>query len=167
MTPLPQSAWIGLGGNLGDVQATFQRALSLLGGLPGTTLVRCSRVYRTPAWGPVTQPDYLNAVCELSTTLSAQRLMSSLLEIERTCGRDRDATGAVRWGPRTLDLDLLLHGQARIDSPGLSLPHPRLHERAFVLVPLAELAPGLRVPGRGTVSQLLAGLDAGGVQALP
>lgn len=163
----PVSAWVGLGGNLGEVQATFQRALGMLDALPGTTLARCSRYYRTPAWGPVVQPDYLNAVCELRTGLSAERLMPALLEIERACGRDRSAIGGLRWGPRTLDLDLLLHGQACVEAEGLSVPHPRLHERAFVLAPLAELEPGLKVPGRGTVAELLAGLDADGVQALP
>lgn len=167
MRPQPQTAWVGLGGNLGDVPATFQRALAMLGGLPDTIVVRCSRNYRSPAWGPVAQPDYVNAACELHTHLPAGQLMRALLEIERACGRDREATDALRWGPRTLDLDLLLYGDACIESATLSVPHPRLHERAFALAPLAELEPGLRVPGHGTVSQLLAGLDADGVQALP
>jgi 2-amino-4-hydroxy-6-hydroxymethyldihydropteridine diphosphokinase len=167
MNPAAVSAWVGLGGNLDDVAATFQRALGLLDALPDTRLLRCSRNYRTPAWGPVPQPAYLNAVCELETRLPAERLMRALLDTELACGRDRDAPGALRWGPRTLDLDLLLYGEACVDEPGLNVPHPRLHERAFVLAPLAELAPGLSIPGRGRVSDLLAGLDAEGVQALP
>lgn len=167
MNPAPESAWVGMGGNLGEVQATFQRALGMLAALPDTELLRCSRHYRTPAWGPVAQPDYLNAVCELRTRLPAVRLMQALLDVERACGRDRASADALRWGPRTLDLDLLLYGEACIEAEGLSVPHPRLHERAFVLVPLAELAPQQVVPGRGTVAQLLEGLDADGVQALP
>jgi 2-amino-4-hydroxy-6-hydroxymethyldihydropteridine diphosphokinase len=160
-------AWVGLGGNQGDVQRTLDRAIERLDTLPGTRVDGVSSRYRSPAWGPVAQPDFVNAVCGLHTTLAAAELMHALLAVEREFGRDREAPGALRWGPRTLDLDLLLYGDRIIDEPGLSVPHPRLHERAFVLVPLAELAPGLVVPGRGPVHGLLAGLDTEAVQALP
>jgi 2-amino-4-hydroxy-6-hydroxymethyldihydropteridine diphosphokinase len=158
-------ACIGLGGNLGDVAATVARAFDALDALPETRLLRRSLMYRTPAWGVTAQPDFINAAAVLSTRLPADALLEELLRIERTAGRDRDASGK-RWGPRTLDLDLLLFGDAVIARPGLHVPHPHLHERAFVLVPLAEIAPDAAVPGRGRVADLLAAVDARGIEAL-
>jgi len=158
-------ACIGLGGNLGDVASTIEDALAALGGLPGTRLLRRSRLYRTPAWGMTAQPDFLNAAAVLATTLSADALLAGLLAIEREAGRDR-VTQSERWGPRALDLDLLLYGDTVIAQPGLCVPHPHLHERAFVLVPLAGIAPDALVPGRGRVDALLATVDAQGIVAL-
>lgn len=167
MSEAMAAAWIGLGGNLGPVRQTLAAAVQALAELPGTGVVAVSSHYASPAWGPVAQPDYVNAACRLRTVLSPTRLMDALLGIERGFGRDRDASGSSRWGPRPLDLDLLLYDQLQLDSPLLTLPHPRMHERAFVLVPLGELSPRLEVPGRGRVEELLAGLDTTGVEALP
>ncbi len=158
----PVRACIGLGGNIGDVDAALRAALAALDALPGTRLLRASRFYRTPAWGVEAQPDFTNAVAVLDTALPARDLLDALLDIERAHGRERAADGS-RWGPRTLDLDLLLYGEAVIDEPGLVVPHPQLHARAFVLVPLAEVAPDAMVPGRGRVATLLAGLGTDGI----
>ena len=171
MTNVPASnkstvrAYIGLGGNLGDVSEAIEHAFDALDALPWTRLLHRSRLYRTPAWGMTTQPDFINAAAELSTTLTPDALLADLLRIERAAGRDRE-TRSERWGPRALDLDLLLYGDAIIAHPGLCVPHPHLHERAFVLVPLAEIAPDAFVPGRGRVDALLAMVDAQGIQAL-
>lgn len=134
----PVTAFIGLGANLGDAAGTLQRALRQLAALPGTRLVRSSRLYRS---APVDAggPDYLNAVAQVETALSAPDLLAQLQRLEHDAGRERPYRNA----PRTLDLDLLLYGAARIDSARLTVPHPRMRERAFVLVPLAELQPGL------------------------
>ena len=153
-------AAVGLGGNLGDVAATLHEALHALDGLPGTRLARASRLYRTPAWGNTAQPDFVNAAALLETQLDVRDLLDALLDIERRFGRDREH--GERWGPRTLDLDLLLYGDAVIDEPGLRVPHPHLHERAFALLPLAEIAAELRVPGLGRVGDLLGRVDASG-----
>jgi 2-amino-4-hydroxy-6-hydroxymethyldihydropteridine diphosphokinase len=120
-------AWVGLGGNTGDPVATLRAAFTAIAALPETELLRQSSLYRTPAWGPVAQPDYINAVGLLETRLDAGELLAGLLEIERAFGRLR----LERWGPRSLDLDLLLYGDEVIDVPGLRVPHPHLHERAF------------------------------------
>ena len=157
---------IGLGGNLGDVAAAIEAAFAAFDGLSGTRLLRRSRLYRTPAWGIIAQPDFINAAAVLATTLPADVLLVELLRIERAAGRDRD-TPSERWGPRTLDLDLLLYGDAVIAHPGLCIPHPHLHQRAFVLVPLAEIAPDAQVPGHGRVDDLLAMVDAQGIDPLP
>ena len=153
---LESPAFIGLGGNLGDSVATLKAALRALDALPDTRVVRASRLYRTAAWGVTDQPDFINAVALLHTRRTPRQLLDDLLEIERHAGRHRLEDGSDRWGPRTLDLDLLLYGEARIDESGLHVPHPRLHERAFVLVPLAEIAPDARIPGVGTAAQALA-----------
>jgi 2-amino-4-hydroxy-6-hydroxymethyldihydropteridine diphosphokinase len=152
----PVRACIGLGGNVGDAAATVRAAFAALDSLPDTHLLACSRLYRTPAWGIETQPDFVNAAALLDTTLEAPALLEGLLGIERAFGRERRE----RWGPRTLDLDLLLYGDQAVDRPGLHVPHPHLHERAFVLRPLADIAPGAMVPGRGAVADLLARVDA-------
>jgi 2-amino-4-hydroxy-6-hydroxymethyldihydropteridine diphosphokinase len=136
-------AYIGLGANLGDAQATLAAAFNALEALPESELVQRSSIYRS---APIDSsgPDYLNAVVRLRTALGAHELLAQLQSIERSHGRERPYRNA----PRTLDLDLLLYGGARIDSAHLQVPHPRMGERAFVLVPLAEIAPGLVPPGR-------------------
>lgn len=146
----PVRAWVGLGANLGVRQVTLEQALNALRQLPQTRLVARSRLWRS---APVEAdgPDFMNAVAALQTQLDAQDLLARLQAIEHRFGRVRPYRNA----PRTLDLDLLLHGDARSDSAFLQLPHPRLHERAFVLAPLTELAPDLEIPGRGTVRALL------------
>lgn len=164
-TGAPVHAWVGLGGNLGDVRATLEEALVLLPTLPHTELLRRSAIYRTPPWGNTRQPPFLNAAAELRTGLAPAELLAGLLALERRFGRDR--ASEQRWGPRRLDLDLLVFAGQRIDEPGLSIPHPRMHERAFVLVPLAEIAPELQVPGQGRVADLLAAVDTGGIEAIP
>ncbi|KAA2285566.1 2-amino-4-hydroxy-6-hydroxymethyldihydropteridine diphosphokinase [Arenimonas fontis] len=161
----PEQAWVALGGNVGDVGTTFAEAVRAMDALPMTGVLRRSSVYRTPPWGDPGQPSFLNAAVELRTRLPPAALLAHLLDIERRFGRDRSAER--RWGPRTLDLDLLMQGDRPVELPGLSLPHPRLHERAFVLVPLAEIAPDLVIPGRGRVADLLAAVDAGGIEAIP
>lgn len=161
----PVRAYVGLGGNEGDVETTLTEALWALDALPQTSIRQQSAFYRTPAWGRTDQPDFLNAVVELQTRLEARVLLESLLAIEQRFGRVRSETG--RWGPRAVDLDLLLYGDHVLDEPGLHVPHPRLHERAFVLVPLVEIAPRLAVPGRGDVRTLLARVDVSGIEAIP
>ena len=162
----PVPAWVAIGGNQGQVRATLEAAIEAIDALPGTRVLQRSSLYRTPAWGRTDQPDFINGVLAVETTLAAPDLLANLLGIERRFGRLRDED-AGRWGPRTLDLDLLLYDEQVLELPGLSLPHPRLHERAFVLVPLAEIAPGLVVPGRGRVDGLLAKVDASGIEAIP
>jgi 2-amino-4-hydroxy-6-hydroxymethyldihydropteridine diphosphokinase len=157
-------ACIGLGGNIGDVEATIARAFAALATLSHTQLLKRSRLYRTPAWGMTAQPDFINAAARLSTSLPAEELLAALLQIERDMGRDRNA--AERWGPRAIDLDLLLYGDAVIEQPGLQVPHPHLHERAFVLMPLAEIAPDAIVPGRSRVDALLMALDTHGIEVV-
>ena len=152
-------AYIGLGSNLGDREATLRRAVELLGQLEGIEVVTLSTLRETEPWGPVEQPPYLNGVVALETELGPRALLAALLEVERQLGRVRVA--GERWGPRTVDLDLLLHGDAIVAEPGLHVPHPRLHERRFVLEPLAELVPAAVVPGRGAVADLLRVVDAG------
>lgn len=160
-------ACIGLGGNIGDVPDALARAFDALGRLPGTRLLRASPLYRTPAWGVEAQPDFVNAAATVETTLPAGDLLAHLLGIERALGRTRAADGSDRWGPRSVDLDLLLYGDAVIDEPGLRVPHPRLHERAFALLPLAAIAPEAVIPGIGSVADALAALETSGIEALP
>jgi 2-amino-4-hydroxy-6-hydroxymethyldihydropteridine diphosphokinase len=149
-------AYIGLGSNLGDREATIRAAVEALGAEPGIAVAAVSALIDTEPVGFVDQPRFLNGVAALDSELTARDLLVVLLDVEQRFGRRRDAS--VPQGPRTLDLDLLLHGDAQIDEPGLRVPHPRLHERAFVLGPLAELAPDLEVPGKGQVQTLLARL---------
>jgi 2-amino-4-hydroxy-6-hydroxymethyldihydropteridine diphosphokinase len=150
-------AFVALGSNLGDREATLRAAVGRLGGLPETEVRGVSTLRNTEPVGYVDQPRFLNGAVELETDLSARMLLGALLELERALGRDRGASPP--RGPRTLDLDLLLYGDEVIDEPGLEVPHPRMHERAFVLEPLAELDPYLEVPGRGSVQALLAKLQ--------
>lgn len=157
-------AFVGLGGNVGDAAATLRAAFAELDALPDTRLLRVSRLYRTPAWGVEDQPDFANAAAMLETGLSAQNLLAGLLEIERAHGRER--ADDLRWGPRTLDLDLLLYADATIDEPGLHVPHPRLHLRAFALRPLVEIAPDAAIPGIGRAADALAQLPDDGIVLL-
>lgn len=159
-----QRAWVGLGGNLGNVETTLMEALWAIDALPQTSIRAQSALYRTPAWGRTGQPDFLNAAVELQTRMTPRVLLEHLLAIEVRFGRVRG--NEERWGPRKLDLDLLVFGDLELDEPGLHLPHPHLHERAFVLVPLAEIAPSLQIAGRGRVDQLLAAVDASGIEAV-
>ncbi|KAB2921584.1 MAG: 2-amino-4-hydroxy-6-hydroxymethyldihydropteridine diphosphokinase [Dechloromonas sp.] len=145
------AAYVALGANLGDPASTVRAAFGALANLPDSRVVRCSALYRTAPVGIVDQPDFINAVALLETTLAPQALLDELLSIERRFGRQR----AEKNGPRTLDLDLLLYDNCHIDLPELTLPHPRLHLRAFVLQPLLEIAPDLRLPGRGPISAWL------------
>ena len=143
------TAYIGLGANLGERELTIRRALAEIDSLRGTSVRMVSRLRETEPVGVVDQPDFVNAVARLETTLSARELLDGLLAIERRLGRQRKEEQ--RWGPRTIDLDLLLFGQQRIDEPGLRVPHPRLLERSFVTEPLREVMeePALEVPGQG------------------
>ncbi len=155
-------AYVALGSNLDDPVAQVRAGAQALGKLPGTHLVCCSSLYRTAPVGIIEQPDFINAVCEVETCLPAGAFMQALLDIEQSQGRQRDIPG----GPRTLDLDLLLYGDLVCHEPGLTLPHPRLHERAFVLYPLSELAPGLNIPGRGPLGTLRAGCAGQAIERL-
>jgi 2-amino-4-hydroxy-6-hydroxymethyldihydropteridine diphosphokinase len=143
-------AYIGIGANLGDRRATIEAAVALLEGV-----VAVSELRETDPVGVTDQPAFLNGAVAIETALSARELLDRLLEVERRLGRERRD----RWGPRTIDLDLLVYGDETIDEAGLTVPHPRLHERRFALEPLTDLDPALEVPGRGRVSDLLAKLD--------
>lgn len=150
-------AFVGLGANLGDREATIRQALELLGREPGVEVVAVSSLRETDPVGFVDQPRFLNGAAELRTYLRPRELLDRLLAVERALGRTREGP---RFGPRTIDLDLLLYGAETIDEAGLRVPHPRLHERRFALEPLAELDPELVVPGRGPVQAVLARLPA-------
>lgn len=136
-------AFLGLGSNLEDRLANLQRAVDLIAARPGVRLSRSSRVYETDPIGGVEQPDFLNAVIEVETDLSARDLLAACRDLETELGRVRE----VRWGPRTIDVDLLVYDELEIDEPDLVVPHPRMHERAFVLIPLLELEPEPMLPG--------------------
>ncbi|HXF67321.1 MAG TPA: 2-amino-4-hydroxy-6-hydroxymethyldihydropteridine diphosphokinase [Burkholderiales bacterium] len=152
----PVTAFVALGANLGDPPAQIRSALRALAGLPATRLVRRSSLYRNPPAGLREQPDFVNAVAMVETALAPRALLGELLAIERAHGRVRDFPNA----PRTLDLDLVLYGDLELREPGLTIPHPRMLERAFVLVPLAEIAPEAVVPGAGRVADLVGRVDA-------
>lgn len=155
-------AFIGLGSNLADPLAQVRQALVELESISGTRVTARSSLYRTSPVGLLEQPDFINAVASVRTKLKPQALLAALLAIENRHGRKRTTRNA----PRTLDLDLLLYGDQVLDRDGLTLPHPRLHERAFVLAPLAEIAPGAMVPGLGRVEDLLARVDCNGVNRI-
>jgi 2-amino-4-hydroxy-6-hydroxymethyldihydropteridine diphosphokinase len=150
--------FVALGSNLDDPRTQVLRGFEALSRLPQTTVLARSRLYRSAPWGVIDQPGFVNAAAELETALVPRGLLDGLLDLERAAGRDRSGQ---RWGPRILDLDLLLYGNVELDEPGLRLPHPHLHERAFVLLPLADLAPDLEVPGHGRVRELLGRVDVG------
>ena len=148
-------AYVGLGANLGDRERTLREAVDALAAEDGIEVLAVSTLRDTDPVGVGDQPRYLNGAAELETTLTARELLEALLALEQQFGRVR-VPG--EHGPRTLDLDLLLYGDEELDEPGLTVPHPRLHERVFVLEPLAELAPSLVVPGRGEVESLRSGV---------
>lgn len=148
-------AYVGLGANLGSRESTLRRAIELLGQADDVDVLAVSQLRETEPVGVLDQPPFLNGAVAVETTRAPRELLDLLLEIERSLGRVREE----RWGPRTVDLDLLVYGDEVVDEPGLRVPHPRLHERRFALEPLAELDPQLEVPGRGSVSQLLAEID--------
>lgn len=150
------TAYIGLGANLSNREETLRRALGLLEAEPGIGVASVSSFRETEPVDYLDQPRFVNAAARLETTLGPRELLGRMLAVERALGRTREGP---RFGPRTVDLDLLLYGSATIDEPGLRVPHPRLHERRFALEPLAELEPGLVVPGRGPVATLLAALE--------
>jgi 2-amino-4-hydroxy-6-hydroxymethyldihydropteridine diphosphokinase len=158
----PATAFIALGSNLQDPAAQVRAGMAALARLPETRVTAQSSLYRSAPAGYADQPDFVNAVAAVETTLAPHALLDALLAIERHRGRVREFRNA----PRTLDLDVLLYGDLAIDDARLTIPHPRLHERAFVLVPLAEIAPDCRIPGRGAVADLLPGIDAGSVTRL-
>lgn len=149
-------AFVGLGSNLGDPRRQVELAFGELAALASTRLVARSSLYRSAPWGVTDQPAFVNAVAELESSLPPRELLQALLAIEQRHGRVRDGT---RWGPRTLDLDLLACGDLQFDEAGLVLPHPELARRAFVLVPLAEVAPDFIVAGAGRARDLLAAVD--------
>jgi 2-amino-4-hydroxy-6-hydroxymethyldihydropteridine diphosphokinase len=157
------TAFVGLGSNLGDPAAQIRCALSTLAAMPETRLLRQSSFYRNPPVGYLDQPEFVNAVAEIETRLKPRDLLDQLLALERTHGRTRDFPNA----PRTLDLDILLYGRLVVNEPGLTIPHPRMLDRAFVLVPLAEIAPNITVPGSGRVADLVRKVDASGLVRLP
>jgi 2-amino-4-hydroxy-6-hydroxymethyldihydropteridine diphosphokinase len=155
---------IALGGNVGDVRATFGKAIGNICGMAQAALLARSSDYATPPWGDTRQDRFINACIEIETSLDPHALLFTLHKIEQIFGRNRVAE--TRWGPRTLDLDLLAYDDVKIDRPELTLPHPRLFERAFVLVPLAEIAPDRIIAGR-RVRDALAQLSTEGIQRLP
>jgi 2-amino-4-hydroxy-6-hydroxymethyldihydropteridine diphosphokinase len=158
------SAIIALGGNVGDVRATFKAAVVDICALAQARLLARSADYTTPPWGDERQPPFVNACIEIETEHAPHALLSVLLAVERTFGRDR--TGERRWGPRTLDLDLIAYDDLALQTGALTLPHPRLFERAFVLVPLSEIAPQRKIGGR-SVKAALAELSSAGIERLP
>jgi 2-amino-4-hydroxy-6-hydroxymethyldihydropteridine diphosphokinase len=156
-------AFIALGGNLGDVRATFKQAIAMLCDGVEVRLVARSSDYRTPPWGITEQPSFINAVIAVTTSLSPRQLLKRLQACERALGRDRGRER--RWGPRPIDLDLLAYDDVTLREPDLTLPHPRLFERAFVLLPLAEIGPDRLIAGI-RVRDALAGVDASGIEKL-
>ena len=152
-------AYVGVGSNLDDPPERVLKALEALRGLPGTASFVRSGLYRSAPLGPADQPDFVNAVAAFLTRLDGHALLDELQSLERAHGRRRDGR---QWGPRRLDLDLLMLGSTAIDEPDLRVPHPRIHERNFVLLPLAEIAPHLRVPGHGSVLRLVAAIADSG-----
>lgn len=162
-TVAPVVAALGLGANLGDRAATLARALTLLSASGDITVLRRSALYETAPWGDLDQPAFLNLCALIETRLAPRPLLARCLGVEAALGRQRLKTR--RWGPRLIDIDILFHGDARIDAPDLILPHPRLFERAFVLVPLAEIAADHVLHGR-SIGDAAAAIDAAGVVRL-
>ena len=164
MTGATARAYLALGGNVGDSRATLDRAVAMLAATPGVTLVARSSDYRTPPWGVTDQAPFINLCVAIDTTLAPLDLLTRVQEIERALGRDR--ANERRWGPRTVDIDIIAYGDLSLDEPGLALPHPRLFERAFVLMPLAEIAGDRRIAGRD-LQDALRGVDTAGIERLP
>ena len=155
----PETAFIALGSNLDNPGRHIEAGFRELAALPQTRVIRKSSLYRSAPVGYLDQPDFVNAVAQIETGLGPRELLEALLDIEHRQGRVRDFPNA----PRTLDLDIALYGGLVLQEDGLTIPHPRMHERAFVVVPLAEIAPDALIPGRGTARELLRGVDAGSV----
>ena len=155
-------AFIGLGANLGDPEKQICAAIAALNGVPGTRLVRRSSLYRSAPVGNPCQPEFINAVAEIETALAPRALLNALLQIEKSLGRTRSFVNA----PRTLDLDLLIYADIVVNEPGLHVPHPRMHARAFVLAPLAEIAPEAAIPGVGAIAPLLAACAGQAIEKL-
>ena len=149
-------AWLGLGANLQQPLAQLNEAIQHIKKTTGVEVLQVSSIYKTPPWGDEDQPDFLNAVVHIETSLTAIELLRQMQNIENDMGRVRKDR---RWGPRLIDIDVLLYAEQTIDSRELSLPHPRMHERAFVLLPLCELEPATEIPGKGRADSLLAGLE--------
>ena len=156
-------AYIGIGSNLDDPVSQVKEALEELDGIPDSVLVSQSSLYASKPMGPADQPDYVNAVAALDTLLSAEELLQTLQKIEQRLGRERDGE---KWGPRIIDLDLLLYGKKTIQTDTLTVPHPGLHERDFVIIPLAEIAGNLNIPGKGLLSTLIATCENHSVRKL-
>jgi len=152
---MAETAFIGLGANIGDPWKQLRGALAALDEIPGTRVTRSSSCWRTAPIGYAAQPDFVNAVAEVETAQAPRALLDALLAIEKRFGRERGFANA----PHTLDLDLLLYGARVIAEPDLRVPHPRMHERAFVLAPLVEIAPGVEIPGKGKAAALLAAIE--------
>jgi 2-amino-4-hydroxy-6-hydroxymethyldihydropteridine diphosphokinase len=159
----PARAWIGLGGNRKDSAGLLEAALARLAAAPRLTLLRHSRLYRSPPWGYLDQPDFVNSVAELETKLSPLELLAELQAAEGHLGREPKTR---RWGPRSIDLDLLTYEDLQMRSDELELPHPRMHLRAFVLVPLLELEPDFVIPGTGPAADCLDMIDPGDTAAV-
>ena len=157
------NALLGLGGNVGDVRATLARAVAMFADGKDVKLRYASSHYRTPPWGVLNQPRFINMAISVDTELAPRELLQRAMNVEASFGRDRSQG---RWGPRTLDIDLLSYGDLVIEEPGLILPHPRMFERAFVLVPLNEIVPGRVVAGHD-IKDALAQLDDRGIERLP
>ena len=154
-------AWLGLGSNLLQPLTQLKEAIRRLDGVDGIDVLRASGFYRTPPWGDESQDDFINAVVQIETVLDELPLLRELQFIENEMGRQRSKQR--RWGPRLIDIDLLLYEDRRLQSEELEIPHPRMHERAFVLVPLCELDATLVIPGRGIAGKLLSKIDAGDI----
>ena len=162
VTSAPCKACIALGANIGELLRQIEAGFIALAALPHTRMLLRSSLYRSAPVGYADQPDFINAVAIIETSLAPHALLDALLNIERVNGRVREFPNA----PRTLDLDIVLYGDSVVHDPGLTIPHARMLERAFVMVPLAEVAPDMQVPGRGTVRELAARVDAGSVAQL-
>lgn len=156
------TVYLSLGGNLGDPARSMAAALRLLDGDDATSVVAVSSLYRTPPWGKLDQPDFLNAAATITTGLTPRELLDLCLDAERRLKRVREE----RWGPRLIDIDILVFGDRIIHETGLEVPHPRMLERAFVLAPLAEIAPELAIGGK-SVSERLGAVDTSGIERLP
>ncbi len=157
-------AYVGIGSNLDLPTHQIEQAVELLDELEGTRLVSCSSLYRSAPFGGVEQPDFVNAAAALLTTLGAHELLEALLDLEKRQGRER---GEARWGPRILDLDLLVVAGKVVDEPGLTLPHPGIAERNFVLLPLREIAPELVIPGLGRVASIPVNMNEPSISRIP
>ena len=158
-----EPAYIAIGSNLEEPEHQVRDAFEELAMLPQTRLARVSSLYRTAPVGFADQPDFVNAMAQIETALPPRALLEALLRIERRRGRVREFANA----PRTLDLDIALYDEVTVDDPGLTIPHPRMHERAFVMVPLAEIAPDVIIPGRGRAADIAAKLDVSGIDRIP